>query len=680
MKLRKIVATLLCTAIVASTMSFSAFADWEKSGEKTYYTENGKKITGLKEIDGEYYYFSKKDGSMVTGRYQFEKGGDLYHFEEDGKMSRNETVKIGSNYYTFDADGKQIGGKFNPSETLKLTVKTGKYAGLTAEQITAKLTLEEKAAQMSMAPTYGFPAENMVETNYGGVLNFGGELKVFAESTKGYADNSVKSDSAIPAVLGFDAVHGVGYLQEAVIFPHNIGIGAANDTELTYQMGLAVADELKLAGANWNYAPCVAQATDPRWGRTYESYGTDLVNLRNLSLAYMKGNIDGGILVCPKHFFADGNVIMGTGEGDYLIDRGDAKLTEAQAGELLKIYKELVDNGAMSIMLSHSSVNGVKMHENKKYIDILKKTYGFTGFVAGDWNSIDNISGKTQKEKVINSVNAGIDMLMQMDNFDDCRKYIIEGVNEGLITKARVDDAVTRIIRAKIAMGLFDGTQAKPAQTTVGSDKYRAIARQLVEKSQVLVKNEGDLLPLKKGTKVFVTGPAADSDNAQNGGWTVNWEGAEKVPGTTTVLEALKDIAPSAGITLVDKASLADVVLLVVGEKAYAEWNGDTADMSITGKLGLEGNKAAIAEAKKSGKPTITLILAGRNVIISDYVEDWDAVVMGYLPGTEGDGVVNVLTGKVPFTGTLPMPWYSSVSQIGTGKYWLPEGYSAVKE
>jgi beta-glucosidase len=547
-----------------------------------------------------------------------------------------------------------------------------------AKEIVAGLTLEEKAAQMSMAPSYSLWAEDMVDIDYGAVLTGGaGNLTQdgWKASTDDYQENAMKSSAEIPMIYGFDSVHGVSLCQNAVIFPHNIGIGAANDSELTYQMGLAVADEMILCGAYWNYSPCVAQALDPRWGRTYESYSTDLEIIKSLSLAYMKGNIDGGVLVCPKHFLGDGNVEYGTGEDSNLIDRGDATLTEAETEALLDVYKELIDNGAMSVMASHSSVNGVKMHENKELIDILKNEMGFRGFVAADWDSVDKTSAGDRKTQVINCVNAGIDMLMQMSSFDESRQYIIEGVEEGLISQERVDDAVTRIIRAKMSIGLFDNTQAQPKQTEVGSDEYRDIARSLVEKSQVLIKNDGDILPLKSGTKLYVTGPAADNENAQNGGWTLGWTGSNSIPGTTTILEGLENIAPEMGIELVGTADEADVILLVVGERSYAEWHGDTEDMSITGYLALDGNAEAIAEAKDSGKPTVTLIIAGRNVIISDYTPDWDAVVMGYLPGSEGDGVANVLTGKVPFTGKLPMPWYSDVNQIGTDEKWLETGF-----
>jgi beta-glucosidase len=558
---------------------------------------------------------------------------------------------------------------------------------ISVDKIIASLTLTEKALQMSIAPSFDFSADEMENTPFGGITTGGA-----GNSTKtdwrttiyAYQSGALSSNAKIPVMYGFDSVHGVSVCGNAVMFPQSIGIGAANDPELTYKMGRVVADEMKLCGAHWDFFPCIAQATDPRWGRTYESYSTDLGIIETLGISYIKGIIDGGILPCPKHFLGDGNVEFGTGEGNLvlgtnkgekLIDRGNAVLTEAEIKKHLELYKAMIESGAMSIMLSHSSLNGVKMHENKKYIDILKNDLGFTGIVVADWNSVDYTSGATRKEQVINCVNAGCDMLMQVLSFSESAQYIVDGVNEGLIDEARVNDAVERIIKVKMSLGLFDDTKSTPKQTEVGSEEYRDIARQLVEKSQVLVKNTGGILPLKSGTKLYITGPAADNVKAQNGGWTLCWLGSDNVPGTVTIKKALKNIAPTAGIELVDTAEAADVVLLVIGENAYAEWFGDASDIGITGECALEGNEEAIAEAKECGKPTVTLIIAGRQVIISEYAKDWDAIVMGYLPGSEGDGVANVLTGKVPFSGKLPMPWYSDVSQIGTDECWLPVGF-----
>ncbi|MBR5088301.1 MAG: glycoside hydrolase family 3 protein, partial [Ruminiclostridium sp.] len=445
--------------------------------------------------------------------------------------------------------------------------------------------------------------------------------------------------------------------------------------------------EAKLCHMLWNYSPCVAQSVDPRWGRTYESYGSDLETITRLSTAYTKGLIDGGLVACAKHFFADGNVLYGTGERDdtfMLIDRGDAQLSDDEINELLKVYQAQIDAGVQTIMISHSSLNGVKMHENKEYIMKLKDEMGFKGFIASDWGSVQHISGSSFREQVIKSVNAGIDMLMETDRFDEVRQIIVEAVRSGEISEERVNDAVTRIIKVKKDAGLFDDpllTDMKTEQTVTGSPEYRKVAEKLVEESLVLLKNEGDVLPFKKGTKVYITGPAADNGQAQCGGWTMGWNGAPTtdVPGTTTILEAFTGYAESYGIEVItdkNEAANADVVLLCVGEQSYAEWNGDTADMELCGALGLSGNKAAIKAARELGKPTVTCIIAGRNVILdpTDY-DGWDSVVMCYLPGSEGKGISDVLCGCSDFTGKLPSPWYSSIDQITTDECWLERGY-----
>lgn len=560
------------------------------------------------------------------------------------------------------------------------------------QEIVAGLTLEQKAAQMVQGAVYRITANEMKKYSYGSVLSETYSMDLTQQGWKrtvlGLQNASMNSESKIPFVYGTDAVHGNIKCRGAVVFPHNIGIGAANDTRLTYEMGYAVAQEMKLSGMLWNFGPCVAVATEPRWGRTYESYSSDPRLVASLGVAFSKGQLDGGVMPCAKHYLADGNVKYGTGEGNYLIDRGDAVLTEEQVDELLAVYKDLIDAGVKTVMVSHSSLNGVKLHAHKELItDVLKGEMGFDGFVVSDWESIHNIPGDSLKDQVITAINAGIDMLMEPDRYRDCYKYIIEAVGEGSISQQRVDDAVTRIISVKKQMGLFDDpmqTELTADVDTVGSEQYRDIARKLVEKSLVLLKNDGNVLPLKQGSKVLVIGPAADDTGAQCGGWTISWQGAldsgdsRHVEQATTILEGLKAIAPEYNLTILtdeSQASQADVVILCVGEIPYAEWEGDTEDMSITGKLALKGNKEAIDLAKKLDKPTVALIVAGRQVIIDDYLADWDAAVMCYLPGSEADGVANVLTGKVPFTGKLPMPWYKSTADIGTDRVQFEVGY-----
>ena len=563
------------------------------------------------------------------------------------------------------------------------------YASMSPEEIVASLSLEQKAAQMVMPAVYNISAENMKDHDYGSILSTVGSVDAasWRRAVDEYQNAALLSDVGIPFIYGQDDVHGVNYCLNAVYFPHNIGQGAANDEELAYQVGLITADEAKLCHMLWNFSPCIAQSADPRWGRTYESYGSDLETITRLSTAYARGLLDGGLVVCAKHFLADGNVEYNTGEKgepEMLLDRGDAKLTDDEINELLKVYQAQIDAGVQTIMISHSSLNGVKMHENKEYIMMLKNEMGFEGFIVSDWESIQHVSGSSYREQIITSVNAGIDMLMEVERFDEARQIIVDAVKSGEISEERVDDAVTRIIRVKKEEGLFDDPfleGAETKQTETGSLEYRMIAEKLVEESLVLLKNDSNVLPLKEGTKVYITGPAADDASVQCGGWTIEWNGSSEkdIAGVTTVREAFERYAEDYGITIITdrrKAREADVVLLCVGEQAYAEWNGDTADLELCGALGLPENRKAVEEAKELGKPTVVCIIAGRHVIIDpEDFEDWDSVVMCYLPGSEGKGISDVLCGCADFTGKLPSPWYGSIDRIGTDKTFLDRGY-----
>ena len=559
------------------------------------------------------------------------------------------------------------------------------YANMSAEEIVANLTLEQKASQMIQRAVYNVSEAQMKANCYGSILSKAESVKYkdWQKIVDSYQKSALESEAGIPYLYGQDDVHGVNYCDGAVYFPHNIGLGAADDEELMYQVGLITADEAKLCHMLWNFAPCVAQSVDPRWGRTYESYGSDLDVITRLSTAYTKGLVDGGVVACTKHFIADGNVTYGTGENSdaaRIIDRGDSSLTDAEIEELLKVYQAQIDAGVQTIMISHSSLNGVKMHENAEYIQRLKNEMGFSGFIVSDWNSVQNTSAPTYREQIINSVNAGIDMLMEVDSFDEARDIIIAAVEDGSIPMERVDDAVTRIIKVKLDEGIFSDPYCdniKTVQAETGSDEYRAVAEKLVEESLVLLKNDNSVLPLERGTSVYIMGPAADNDQAQCGGWTIDWNNSprEVINGVTSIKEGFEKVTDDYGITLVSSPDKADVIVLCVGEQAYAEWFGDTQDLELCGELGLAGNAEAIEEAKASGKPVVTCIVAGRQVIIDNYFSDWDAVVMCYLPGSEGQGVAKMLCGEQEFRGKLPSPWYSSINQIGTGECWLERGY-----
>ena len=609
---------------------------------------------------------------------------------------------VGSSIESVAMDSSSIQAEHStPSQSVteSQTDPMKRYEGMTAAEITASMTLEEKACQMQIPAIYHQESYQMATSNYGSILSTMGLVRQtpadWCEIIEEYQRAALRASAPIPFVYGQDSVHGVNYALDTVIFPHNINIGAANDPDLTYQMGLAVADEMKMTKMIWNYAPCVAVASDPRWGRTYESYSSDAGIVKHLAAQFTKGQLDGGVIACTKHYIGDGSVEFGTGEfsegTDRLIDRGNATLTDDQIAEQLAIYQAQIDLGVQSIMISHSALNGIKMHENRHYIlDVLRGDLGFEGVVVSDWESIQNINGaNTLKEQIILAINAGIDWLMEPNDFRQAVQYIVEAVQEGKISEAHIDEAVTRIIQLKLDAGLFADPyleQLTTMQSEPGSAAYRDLARQLVEKSLVLIKNEQETLPLQRGATVLVLGPAANDTGVQCGGWTRQWNGMtdqqnngkKVIENGTTILEGLQAVAEEYELTIVtdaEQADNADVILLCVGEQPYAEWNGDTADLSLTGALGLPGNQEAITIADTLDLPTVALIVAGRNVIIDEYADQWDSIVMCGLFGSEGDGVANVLTGKSRFQGALSMPWYTSIEQLEENRPWLEVGF-----
>lgn len=573
------------------------------------------------------------------------------------------------------------------------------YTGLTAEQIVATLTLEQKAAQMVQGALYNLDYDDMEEFGYGSVLSHYGmfpELSVssWRDITDAYQDAALASDAGIPMLYGQDSVHGVNFTSGCVIFPHNINIGAANDPELTEEYGAIVGSEMIHAAQIFNFAPVVNNCIDPRWGRTYECYSSEFDLCDSMATAFITGQLSEGVIVCPKHFFAEGYVVYGTGENsegiNRLIDRGDSQPTQEQIDECLAVYQHMIEIGAQTIMISHTSLWGTKMHENAEYIQILKNDFGFEGFIISDWDSIEKCSGSNLYENVCLAVNAGIDMLMEAGNYEQARQCIVEAVENGDISEERVDDAVRRIIQVKIDVGLFDDPYIENFDTTYefNSDRSHEVARLLAAESIVPMKL-GDYATIEPGMRVLVMGPAADDTGILCGGWTYGWEGAadselgyRAVPEGVTILDGLEAAADEIGFEVVtdpDMAESCDLVILCVGEYPYAEWNGDTPSLSITdGSQTLDGNEQAINDAADLDLPIVTLVVAGRNLIVEDYIDEWDSCYFCYLPGSEGgNGIADILVGNVPMTGTLPMPYYTSEDDIGTENYLYGVGWSA---
>ncbi len=576
----------------------------------------------------------------------------------------------------------------------------GKYDGMSAEEIVDTLTLDQKAAQMVEGAIYCISDAQMQQYDYGSVLSKFDELpnptdQEWKEIVNAYQRDALSSEAAIPYIYGQDSVHGVNYASGSVIFPQNINMGAANDPALMKEYGALVGSDIVHTGMLLNFSPCVDAAQDPRWGRTYECFSNENEIVKNLSVPYAEGLLSEGVVVCAKHFFGGGYTQYGSGENSdsvaRLIDRGDAQMSEEEIAAQLSVYEALINAGVQSIMISHSSLWGTKMHENAEYIRYLKEDLGFDGFILSDWDSIEKCSGANVKDNVILCINAGLDMLMEAEHYEECRQYIVEAVQEGGISEERVNDAVTRILKVKMDAGLFRDPYLEEMDPTYeyGSEKSHQVARELAAKSFVPLK-AGKHLTIEKGMKVYVTGPAATDTGALCGGWTYLWQGASDtlyderiLPNDPTILEALSAAATENGFEIItDPKQIGDcdLVLLCVGEHPYAEWEGDTEDLSIVGDMALDGNKQAIEEAAASGKPTLTLIIAGRNVLINDYLDNWDSCIMCYLPGSEGgNAVADVLTGAVDLTGTLPMPYYSSVSQIGSGECWHETGWNALQ-
>jgi beta-glucosidase len=532
------------------------------------------------------------------------------------------------------------------------------------EQAVQSMTLEEKAGQLIQAERASISYSDITRYNIGSILSGGGSVptentpEAWVSMINQMIVAALKSSSGIPIIYGIDAVHGNSNVKNATIFPHNIGLGAANDPELMKAIGVATAKEIIAIGVDWNFAPAVSSAQDIRWGRTYESYSEDIQRVSILAVPYIEGLLSEGILTTTKHFIGDGYTTFLTGEDDNLIDRGDVTMSkEAMLDGNLSAYIAAIDANTSAIMASFNSVQGVKVHGDYSLLtDLLRTELQFDGLVVSDWEAIHKIAPNLN-EQVALAINAGVDLLMQPYNWKDVYKAIIYNVNNGNISQERLDEAVRRNLVLKFEAGLFEEELLKVAGN-VGTLESKKVAREAVSKSLVLLKNE-DLLPLKKTVKIYLTGPASDNVGIQCGGWTLSWQGEtdSNLNNGISLKDALNEVLTQNGGMLVDNPKDADVIILAIGEKPYAEMQGDTDDLSLDGPLSLKDNVQAVEYAQTLGKPILTIMIAGRPLLIDSYLESWDAFVMAWLPGTEGNGITDVLFGDKPFQGTLPFTW-----------------------
>jgi beta-glucosidase len=544
----------------------------------------------------------------------------------------------------------------------------------------AQMTLDEKIGQMTQADSVALANKSDVQRYFiGSVLSGGGHgpadlsAEGWLKSCEQFRSWALKTRLQIPLLYGIDAVHGHNNVDGAVIFPHNIGLGATRNPALVEKAEHIAAEEVAGTGIQWAFAPCVAVVRNERWGRTYESFGESPDLVSEMGTAAIRG-LQGSqlsesslVLASAKHFLADGGTTNG-------VDQGNAVCDEATLRNVfLPPYVAAIKAGVGSIMVSYSSWNGMKMHGNKHLLtDVLKGELGFKGFLISDWAAIDQLS-PDYKSDVAVSINAGLDMIMipygpgQSNNYVEFIRDLKELVAEGKVPQSRIDDAVSRILRIKFQMGLFQNTAVDPNLTAaIGSPEHRQVARECVRQSLVLLKNANHALPLAKNVKhLHVMGQAADDIGIQCGGWTISWQGqaGPTIRGGTTILAAIRNtVAPGVNVTSSatgENAAGADAVLVVVGEMPYAEMDGDRQDLSLSQK-----DLALISRAKDSGAPVITVVISGRPLILDSALGMSDAVVAAWLPGTECQGVADVLFGDYKPTGKLSRTWPLSNEQI----------------
>jgi beta-glucosidase len=543
------------------------------------------------------------------------------------------------------------------------------------EDLLSYMTLEEKIGQMTLVEKNSITPTDVERYGVGAVLSGAGgnpednSHEGWHAMTGGYERAASRTRLAIPILYGADANHGQGNLAGATLFPHAIGISAANDVLLAEEVGEVTAQESHAVGISWLFSPSLDLPRDIRWGRVYETFGDDPARAARMGAAFARGVIATGVLPTAKHYIGTGSMTWGSSSSDtpaYRIDQGDTPEDEAALRrEYLPPFKEAIDAGALSVMAGLNSWGGGKISASSYLLtDILKGELGFKGFVVSDWYGVYEIAEETH-EAAARGINAGIDMVMLPYDYDLFAREVRRAVDHGDIPMARIDDAVRRILYVKFKLGLFD-RHAGPHLEDIGTPAHRALARTAVQRSLVLLKNEG-ALPIATSTRLIrVAGSAADNTGRQSGGWTIQWQGVDgnMVPGATSILEGIRREAGGAFVEYERDGSfssgeLADIGIAVVGEKPYAEGWGDSALPVLEAE-----DLKAIANVRASAKKLVVVIIAGRPLIITEHIDAWDALVMAWLPGSEGEGVADVLFGRVPFSGTLPIHWPASIAQL----------------
>ena len=575
-----------------------------------------------------------------------------------------------------------------------------------------RMTLEEKVGQILQADLSAVTPEDVHRYHLGSVLNGGNAgpggndyapAPEWLKLADAFYDASVdKRDGgvAIPVMWGTDAVHGHSNIVGATLFPHNSGLGATHDPALLQKIAAVTATEVRVTGIDWTFAPTITVPQDTRWGRAFEGYSEDPALVASYARPFIEGLQGkpnaGPLLAGPhvvataKHFLADGGTFEGRDQGDAVVD--EATLIKVHALP----YVSAIDAGVLSVMASFSSWHGVKMTGNRSLLtDVLKKRMGFAGLVVSDWNAHGQVAG-CSNASCPQAVNAGIDLLMAPDSWKPLYHSLIAQVRDGTVTMARLDEAVGAVLRVKMRAGLFEAGRPSSRPYAgqfdlLGSAQHRAVARQAVRESLVLLKNDKGLLPLSPKARILVAGDGADDIARQSGGWTLSWQGTgldpKLFPGATTLWQGIAAAAQAAGgqATLSPDGSFSgtkpDAAIVVFGETPYAEFQGDLRSLQL--KPDLRAPLETMRRLKAQGVPVVAVMLTGRPLYTNPFLNLADAFVVAWLPGSEGEGVADVLLRQADgtmahdFTGRLPFRWPNTAVPGGATLYPLGYGLSA---
>lgn len=552
------------------------------------------------------------------------------------------------------------------------------------DELLRRMSLEQKVGQVIQADIASVTPDDVSRYHLGSVLNGGNSKptgvynvapKAWLKAADDFYAASMRPNGnlpRIPIMWGSDAVHGHNNVVGATLFPHNIGLGATRDPELMRRIGQVTATEMRITGLDWTFAPTLAVVRDDRWGRTYEGFGED----PEIAVSYARPLIEGlqgkvgdadwlrgpHIIATAKHFLGDGGTAGGKDQGDTRVD--EQTLIRLFAAP----YIPAIEAGVQSIMVSFSSWNGEKVHGNASLLrGVVKDRWGFDGFLVGDWNAHGQIDG-CRNDDCRQTFIAGLDMAMAPDSWRGLYDNTLKQARDGRLPIGVLDDAVRRVLRVKVRAGLFEaGPPSKRPFAgrfdLLGGAAHRAVARQAVQESLVLLKNAGSVLPLKPGARILVAGDGADNMTKQTGGWTLTWQGTgttrRDFPNADTIAEGMRAVGAAAGARVdVSRdgryAARPDVAVVVFGEEPYAEFQGDRADVAFDD---AGDHLALLRRLKAAGIPTVAVFLSGRPMWVNPYLNAADAFVAAWLPGTEGGGVADVLFGRAPFRGTLPYSW-----------------------